>query len=50
MALLILAFGAYFARFIGNTVSTYCRNIGIGQGDAELLGRLAQYAIVASWS
>jgi len=43
-ALLILAFGAYFARFICNTVTTYCRNIGIQDGD--LLGRLAQYAIV----
>ncbi|MDA8107258.1 MAG: hypothetical protein M0015_01345 [Betaproteobacteria bacterium] len=43
-ALLILAFGAYFARFIGNTVLAYCRNIGIQ--DAALLGKLAQYAIV----
>jgi hypothetical protein len=45
VALLILAFGAYFARFIANTVIAYCRNVGIQ--DAELLGRLAQYAIVA---
>jgi hypothetical protein len=45
VALLILAFGAYFARFIGNTVGTYCRNVGIQ--DAELLARLAQYAIIA---
>lgn len=44
VALLILAFGAYFARFIGGTVMTYCRNIGIQ--DAELLGTLAQYAIM----
>jgi hypothetical protein len=44
VALLILAFGAYFARFIGNTVIAYCRNVGIQDG--ELLGRLAQYAIV----
>jgi len=44
VALLILAFGAYFARFIGSTLSTYCRNIGVQDG--ELLGRLAQYAIV----
>ncbi|MGQ0522828.1 MAG: mechanosensitive ion channel family protein [Betaproteobacteria bacterium] len=44
VALLILAFGAYFARFIGGTVMTYCRNVGIQ--DAELLGSLAQYAIM----
>ncbi len=44
VALLILAFGGYFARFIGNAVSAYCKNVHIQ--DAELLGRLAQYAIV----
>lgn len=44
VALLILAFGAYFARFVGGTLATYCRSIGIQDG--ELLGRLAQYAIV----
>lgn len=44
VALLILAFGAYFARFVGNTVLTYCRNINIQ--DAEVLGKLAQYAIM----
>jgi hypothetical protein len=43
VALLILAFGAYFARFVGNAVIAYCRNVGIQDG--ELLGRLAQYAI-----
>ncbi len=45
VALLILAFGTYFARFVGNAVITYCR--GIGLQDADLLGRLAQYAILA---
>jgi flagellar biosynthesis protein FliQ len=45
VALLILAFGAYFARFICTTVITYCRNVGIQ--DADLLGKLAQYAIIA---
>lgn len=45
VALLILAFGAYFARFVGGTVMTYCKNVGIQ--DAELLGNLAQYAIMA---
>jgi hypothetical protein len=44
VALLILAFGAYFARFIGNAITAYCRNVHIQ--DAELLGKLAQYAIV----
>ena len=44
VAILILAFGAYFARFIGNAITAYCRNVHIQ--DAELLGRLAQYAIV----
>jgi len=43
VALLILAFGAYFARFIGNAICAYFRNIHLQ--DAELLGRLAQYAI-----
>jgi Mechanosensitive ion channel, conserved TM helix len=47
VALLLLAFGAYFARFIATTVSNYCRNIGVGPGDAELLARVAQYAIIA---
>jgi len=47
VALLILAFGAYFARFVATAVSTYCRNIGVGPGDAELLARIAQYAIIA---
>lgn len=44
VALLILAFGAYFARFIYNSVVAYCSNVGIQ--DAELLGKLSQYAIV----
>src|SRR5688572_28500867 len=45
VALLILAFGAYFARFVGNAVIAYCRNVHLQ--DAEILGRLAQYAILA---
>ena len=44
VALLILAFGAYFARFVGNAVITYCRNISMQ--DADVLGKLAQYAIM----
>lgn len=45
IALLILIFGAYFGRFVGNAVMIWCRNAGIG--DAEVLARIAQYAIVA---
>ena len=44
VAVLVIAFGAYFARFIGVAVTTYCRNVGIG--DAGVLGRLAFYAIL----
>jgi Mechanosensitive ion channel, conserved TM helix len=45
VALLIVTFGAYFARFLANAVITYCKNIGIQ--DAPMLGTLAQYAIMA---
>jgi len=45
VAVLILAFGAYFARFVGAAVTAYCKSVGIS--DAELLGRLALYAIMA---
>lgn len=44
VALLLIAFGAYFARFVGKAVFTYCR--GIGVRDAAALGRIAQYAIM----
>ncbi len=44
VALLVLAFGSYFARFVGDTVVTYCRNIKLQ--DASLLGKIAQYAIM----
>ena len=36
VALLVVVFGSYFARFVGNAVQGYCRSAGIG--DAELLG------------
>ena len=45
VALLVLAFGAYFAKFVANAVTAYCRNVHMQ--DADLLGRLAQYAILA---
>jgi hypothetical protein len=44
VALLVIVFGAYFARFVGGSVQTYCRNIDMM--DADLLGRIAQYAIL----
>jgi len=44
VGLLVLIFGAYFGRFVGNAVQTYFRNVGVS--DADLLGRIAQYAIV----
>ncbi len=44
VAVLILAFGAYFARFVGAALTTYCRNVGIGE--AKALGRVASYAIL----
>jgi len=45
VALVILTLGAYFAMFVGNTISGYFR--GIGTRDAELIGRLAQYVVIA---
>ena len=45
VALLILAFGAYFARFVGNAITAYCRNVHLQ--DADILGNLARYAIIA---
>jgi hypothetical protein len=44
VALLILVFGSYFARFVGSAVYTYCK--GEGMQDADLIGRIAQYAVV----
>lgn len=43
VAVIILAFGAYFARFIGNALTAYAKKLQLQ--DADLLGRLAQYAI-----
>jgi hypothetical protein len=45
VAVLILAFGTYFARFVSAAVAAYCKSVDIS--DAELLGRLALYAILA---
>ena len=44
VALLVVVFGSYFARFVGGTVKSYCRGAAISDGD--LLGRVARYAIL----
>ncbi|WP_082755039.1 mechanosensitive ion channel family protein [Variovorax sp. PAMC 28711] len=44
VALLVLAFGSYFARFVGDAVVTYARNVKMA--DARFFGKLAQYAIM----
>ncbi len=44
VAILVLAFGSYFARFVDEAVTTYCRNVELR--DAALLGKLAYYAIM----
>lgn len=44
VAVLILAIGLYFARFIADTVTAYGKNVGMQ--DAVLIGRVAYYAIL----
>jgi hypothetical protein len=44
VALLVLIFGSYFARFVASAVRGYCKRVAINDG--ELLARLAQYAIL----
>ncbi|OGI41953.1 MAG: hypothetical protein A2150_01805 [Candidatus Muproteobacteria bacterium RBG_16_64_11] len=45
VSVLILAIGMYFARLMSEAVMTYGRNVGMT--DAELMGRLTRYAIMA---
>lgn len=45
VAVLVLVFGSYFARFAGQSVQSYCRINRISDGD--VLGRLMQYAVMA---
>jgi hypothetical protein len=45
VAVVILVFGAYFARFVATAVTAYLRNVGAGE--ASLVGRLALYAMLA---
>jgi hypothetical protein len=44
VAVVILVFGAYFARFVAAALTTYLHNAGAGE--AALLGRLALYAMM----
>lgn len=44
VALLVVVLGAYFGGFVGNALRAWCH--GVGVADAELLGRLVQYAIL----
>jgi hypothetical protein len=44
VAMLIVIFGSYCARFVGGAVQTYCVDAQIP--DADLLGRIARYLIV----
>jgi hypothetical protein len=44
VALLVLAFGSYFARFVGDTTAGYFRSAKVQ--DAAFLGRVARYAVM----
>ncbi len=44
VALLVVVFGSYFSRFVGNAVQGYCRGAEIADG--ELLGRFTRYGIL----
>ncbi len=44
VAVLILAIGLYFARFVADTVTAYAKNVGIEDG--VFVGRAAYYAIM----
>lgn len=44
VAVVILAFGAYLARFVGAAVATYCK--GIALPDAATIGRLAFWGVL----
>ena len=44
VAMLVVIFGSYCARFVGGAVHAYCMDAQIP--DADLLGRIARYVIV----
>jgi hypothetical protein len=45
IAMMVTVLGSYFARFVAGAVSTYCIEADIP--DADLLGKIAQYLIMA---
>ena len=45
VAMLVLVFGSYFARFVAGAVRGYCKRVDIN--DSELLARLAQYGVMS---
>ncbi len=44
VGMLIMVFGSYFARFVGDAVTNYCIDAKIP--DSDMLGRLVRYAIM----
>jgi hypothetical protein len=44
IAMLVVVFGSYFARFVGSAVLSYCESARIA--DADVLSRLARYLIM----
>jgi flagellar biosynthesis protein FliQ len=44
VSVLVLAFGAYFGRFLGNSVESYCRRAQVRE--ARMLGRLSFYVVL----
>jgi hypothetical protein len=45
IAMLVVIFGSYCARFVGNAVENFCREAEVPDGD--VLSRLARYIILA---
>jgi hypothetical protein len=44
VAMLVVVFGSYFARFVGEAVNTYCIDAQIP--DSDILGKIARYLIM----
>jgi uncharacterized membrane protein YjgN (DUF898 family) len=44
IAMTVMVFGSYCARFVGNAVQNYCQDAQIP--DAEMLGRLVRYGVM----
>ncbi|HTV76908.1 MAG TPA: hypothetical protein VMF03_01520 [Steroidobacteraceae bacterium] len=42
---LVIILGSYFARFVGESIESYCRSAQIADGD--MLGKIARYLIMA---